>query len=92
MKVQVLHDRRGNIKSITQVSPDTKFIVSVLAPRGQTAIELELPAELQGIALHSLHETHRVDLENRRLVPAPPKNKRAKPAPKKKLASKRVGK
>jgi hypothetical protein len=86
MKVLVLHDSSGKIKSITQVNPDAKFGVSVAAPKGHTVNELELPTELRDVALHSLHKTHRVDLKTKSIVPAPAETvtKRAKSATKKK--------
>jgi hypothetical protein len=69
MKVSVLHDRQGKIRSITQVNPDTKFGVTIMAPRGYAVTELELPAELQQEPLHKLHASHRVNIREKKLVP-----------------------
>jgi hypothetical protein len=73
MRVQVLHDGRGRIRSITQVNPETKFGVTVVPPRGHSVTEVELPAELQQVPLHTLHDSHRLDIETKGLVQAPAK-------------------
>jgi hypothetical protein len=73
MRVSVLHDRQGKIRSITQVSPDTKFGVTVIAPRGFSVTEVELPPEFHLRPLHELHASHRVDIREKKLVPGGPK-------------------
>ena len=73
MKVLVLHDSKGRIRSITQVNPETKFGVTVVPPRGHSVTEVELAAELQSVPLHTLHESYRLDRKASRLVPAPAK-------------------
>jgi hypothetical protein len=69
MKVSVLHDRQGKIRSITQISPDTKFGVTIIAPRGFSVTEVELPPEFHQEPLQSVHATHRVDIREKKLVP-----------------------
>lgn len=80
MKVLVLHDSKGRVRSITQVNPETKFGVTVVPPRGHSVTEVELAADLQNVPLHTLHDSHVLDRGTQRLVPVPPKKAQARPA------------
>lgn len=62
--------------------------VSVAAPKGHAVTEVGLPSGLKDGALHTLHDSYRLEMRTKQLVSVPTKTtskrKRATPAAKKK--------
>jgi hypothetical protein len=73
MKATILHDADGHIIAISRAvdlkAAGSKFIkAGMVAQEGQHRIEIELPVELEKIALRDLHEQYRVDRGTATLV------------------------
>ncbi len=61
MKIVVVHDRTGRIKSLAKVHPDSPFGVGAVPGPGDFAAEIELEPALANAELHEIHANYVVE-------------------------------
>lgn len=74
VRVIVLHDDDGEILSVARLAPRPEgtdvpeFGFAFEMPEAQGVLEVELDETTASQPLEDIHRTHRLDIENRRLV------------------------
>lgn len=68
-KAYIIHDTQGNIISVGRVPLNTRGRVEI-RPRNQahSVLEIDLNAEQDSMTVLDLHKTHRVHVEQKKLV------------------------
>ena len=70
MKLIILHNKKGEIVSITEVrsGPLPGIGVGVIPPAEHSVLELEKTGELEGRNLRDIHKEYIVDMTSKKLV------------------------
>jgi hypothetical protein len=71
MKIVVVHDLNGKIKTLAKVNPGSPYGIGAVPGPGDLATEIELDASLANLGLHEIHAKYVVDGTgtNKKLVP-----------------------